>query len=114
MRIVNRATFMQMPANTFFKQAFEPWAWQDLMIKFDSLETDFVSMGLDWPEGAHEGPHHQWDTMLEAGASVPLDVDAAGRDGYFEDNAIFMVYEVEDLIRLRKLIDDAISTAQAA
>lgn len=43
------------------------------------------------------------DDMMRNGASYPLDLESAGRHGLFERDAIFMVYEQEDVLRPRDL-----------
>jgi hypothetical protein len=48
------------------------------------------------------------DEMLERGASFPME-DAVSRDGLHEEDALFLVFEKDDLLKLRDMIDKAIS-----
>lgn len=50
-----------------------------------------------------------WNEMEATGKSFPLDDEATGRDGLFDEDAIFLIYEISDLVKLRVMIDACIS-----
>ncbi len=86
MRIVSRKEFLSLPSGTLFCQCAEPWAFNDLHVKFDSLiwsedANDFVCMPL---ANIEANSSEQWSERLEDmdinGASYPLDLDMAGRE----------------------------------
>lgn len=111
MKIVNLEAFRALPPCTFFRK-FQPMITGDLEIKFETWEVDFISMHVDMPE--HNGSDQLFarlEEMLETGASYPLEIDMAGRDGLFEEEQMFLIYEREDLLRLSGLIDMAIKAA---
>lgn len=111
MRIVNRKDFLLLPSGTLFCQCDQRWAFDELHVKFDTIfidtdgDGDFVSMPFTAVESDSS---EQWlnrlDEMADQGASYPLDLDAAGRDGLFERRALFLVFEKEDVTRLRDFL----------
>lgn len=116
MRIVGRKEFMQLPSGTLFCQCANRWAIDDLQVKFDSMIfsddcDDFVSMPFTCFEADSS---EQWIDRIEAmaneGASFPLDLDAAGRDGLFNRDALFLVFETQDVVNLRDFLTSIIPT----
>ena len=108
MRIVDRKTFLAMPAGTIFAQG-KQWYFGNLEVKGGTIgENDFGYFDPCWVD-AHESGEAvaRLDEMLSTGRSYPM-TDGFGRDGSFEDDAIFMIFERDDLIRFRKHIDIAI------
>lgn len=113
MRIVNRIEFLKLPPGTLFCQCDGPWAFDDLHIKYDSLiwdadgDGDFVSMPFTIIEnGDSEQYFARLDEMHQLGASYPLDLEFAGRDGCFVKEALFLVYEQADVEKLRDFFTD--------
>ena len=113
MKIVNRPQFMELPPGTLYRKFITEFAFEELEVKFESLPSeknpeygDFVCMPLsdiDW-----NGPNGMFDRledMMEKGASYPLDLDCAGRDGCFEREAMFLVYEKDDVVALRNFLN---------
>lgn len=103
MKIVDLQAFIQMPGGTVF-QKVEPQAAGALEVLELGLKADFVASPISQPEfeGANsmEGISDKWDEM-EAGGSAPLAYGhASARDGLFENQQLFAVYERQDLERL--------------
>lgn len=113
MRVYNRKAFMELPEGTLYLKGV-PWAFDGLSLKHDTLRKD-NGEAFDWVYtdlayiGATDSGElgSRCDEMLEAGASYPLN-DSAGRDGFFDDEDIMMVYEKDDLLALRGYIDEAL------
>lgn len=125
MRIVNRQQFMELPSGTIYRKFTTPYAFQEIEVKFDSYTlpngkyidpstgqcSDFVCMGLaevEWDETSQM--FERLDEMMEQGASYPLDLDCAGRDGCFEPEAMFLVFERDDVIKLRDFLTELLAT----
>lgn len=112
MRIVNRQKFMELPSGTLYRKFIKPYSFDDVKVKYDSLKSadnsqysDFVCMPLGDVEFDCTGQYFErLDDMMYQGISYPLDLDCAGRDGCFEQDAMFLVYERDDLIKLRDFI----------
>lgn len=102
MRIVDRKAFLAMPAGTVYVQYVHQWVCDDIRVKGETWTDDWQELILTDIDTT--APHHEvLDIMLATGQSEALDLDAWGRDGMFEPNAVFLVYEKPDLIKLRDL-----------
>ncbi len=112
MRIVNLEQFRALPEWTVFRK-FRPMVAEDLQFKFETWEHDFICMPVDMPEShSSEQLFDRLGEMLATGVSYPLNVDCAGRDGLFDKEQLFLIYEKADLAALRGLIDSAIEHAE--
>lgn len=96
MKLVDRKTFMSMPAGTLFRKVPEPWIIEPLSIKGDTMGADFGYMELAQPETFSGedfiAPLHD----LEVGGSRKLETDGYGRDGVFQDTDMFLVLDDDD------------------
>lgn len=107
MKIVDRKTFLAMPAGTIYCKGV-PWAFDGITIKGSSLTNDWSYLDMAWPSAFDSGEASQiLDSSLQDGTSFPCE-DAFGRDGCFDDEAVFLIFEKEDLKALRGRIDDAL------
>lgn len=111
MRIVNRKEFLKMPAGTVFSK-YVPCAFDGLQIKvsepgdYGNADFDFDELigALECVVGDEYGDNCE---EMEKGASLPVDFEYTGRDGLFEDEQLFGIYEREDV---EKLISRLIKT----
>ncbi|WP_276122676.1 hypothetical protein [Pararhizobium qamdonense] len=114
MKIVDRKTFLTLPAGAVYCQASQPYGWDDIRIKSDTAFTEGTG---DWYEtsltnieaSGSDELFDRWDDMKNNGVSYPLDIETVGRDGLFQSQAIFLVYEKEDLAKLRDFFVKAVS-----
>ncbi|WP_155291669.1 hypothetical protein [Rhodococcoides fascians] len=107
MKIISRAELMQQPPGTLYWElnltthGYNPI---DLCILGESFDNghngDFFTHGIRSPE--HEDSVEMWereDDMLTNGASYRVDMVHA-RDGLFDANAKYMIYEAGDITAL--------------
>ncbi len=107
MRVVDRKAFLALPAGTIYCKG-EPWAFGSICIKDDSLENDWIYLDPAWPSAFDPGEACAlMQASLDGGPSFPCE-DAMGRDGCFDDTAVFLIFEKADLETLRSHIDRAI------
>ena len=111
MRIVDRQTFLSLPAGTlYFKYA--PHAFGDLGIK-DATIYDADNQGIDWfyqsldsiDDGADSTD--RWEILHQAattGSRFAMNFDIQDRDGLFDEDQLFAVFELPDTINLIKRI----------
>lgn len=107
MRVVDRETFLALPPGTLFAK-FEPDVFGPLQLKADTCGEDFVCVELIPSfEGVRDcGDWHEvLDRMVAGEASPPLRYDSYGRDGYFDRDQLFAVFEERDV---RALLDHII------
>ena len=123
MRIVDRKTFLALPPGTIYAK-YEPCVVEEtMMIKGDTL-VGFKQEPIDWfyedlgnpldLEGHDEagGPvgHEGLEAMREKGVSIP-NVRCGGRDGCFNDDQMFLVWERGDVLRMQDQINETLATA---
>jgi len=117
MRIFRRDDFMNLPAGVLYSKG-KPWYFDGLMRKDETIEVDQgrpidwlyqdlvnIDMGADSGEWADRLEH-----MLEYGSSQPME-DGTSRDGCFDEDELFLVFEPADLVRLQAIISDALKIA---
>jgi hypothetical protein len=94
----------------------KPWAFEQLLFKGDTLHAadghavDWYSIDFCWPDGNDSGEADDTlilDIMLETGESRAMRVSQC-RDGCFDDDDVFMVFEQDDLLKVRSMIDEAL------
>ncbi len=99
MKIVDRTAFMAMPAGTVFAK-YKPCYFEELSIKEDSTESDFYVQDLI-PMFVSNGGSEDWFDTLQAAEdgtpTPPLDYNLIGRDGCFDADQLFAVFERHDV-----------------
>ena len=98
MKIVNLSTFRSLPANTVFSK-YQPCCFEDLCIKGETLDHDFLVQQIaDAIEcsGSDEFVDKLYHAA-ETGESVGFDFECEGRDGLYETEQLFAVWEPDDV-----------------
>ncbi|WP_278438339.1 hypothetical protein [Pseudomonas oryzihabitans] len=118
MRIVNRQAFLAMPAGTVFSK-YEPCMFGNLEIKGESnanahgVLTDFWSQDL---AGALQADStEEFEEACDraaAGESIQLDLESQGRDGLYDRDQLFAVWEPDDVRALIQRLQRALIEAQ--
>lgn len=110
MKVYNRKDFLNLPQGTIFCKGTK-WYFDNISVKGSSLNNDFVYVDLCNIEANDTG---QWVDRLEEsllkGVSFPINKDSA-RDGMFDDNSVFLVFEKEDLKYLIDIMKISITIA---
>lgn len=107
MRVVDRKTFLTLPAGTIYCKG-APWAFDTICIKDDSLANDWIYLNPAWPSAHDSGEAVELlETSIATGSSFPCE-DAFGRDGCFNEKDVFLIFEMEDLFSLKNRIETAI------
>lgn len=101
MRIVTRKEFLMMPSGTLFMK-YEPQIFGELKIKEESYENDFNYVSLDNIKTISDVDESRILSEMESDSSLSYGVDfyTASRDGLFEEDQLFAVYEQDDLLAL--------------
>lgn len=115
MKIYNRKDFLNLPEGTIFSKGRE-WFFHDFMVKGETLKNEINDVDYDdflyldlmiiQSEGSDD-LFNKLDDMKKKGKSYPINEDV-GRDGMYEKEDLFLVFEKEDLISLREYITTAI------
>jgi hypothetical protein len=97
MKIVDRKTFLALPAGTVFSK-FEPNIICETMIKGDTVAgVDFYYSNLTSLHVPNSGEWIEQIDRLVAGEAVPLDFESECRDGCFDMHQMFAVWEQCDI-----------------
>lgn len=117
MKIYRRAAFLELPAGVIYAKG-KPWHFNDLAQKHETIlddngtAMDFTYVDLVAIKMGHDSGEYfaRLDRMLEAGESYPMEDDLS-RDGCFDDEDLFLVYEAADLQRLTAIVGSARSVS---
>lgn len=123
MKIVDRLTFLAMPAGTVYAKwseqpadgSFTNLNYEEVAIKWDTVVAgaDFVTQDLFPSFDGVSGSETLFDvfqSMLAGETSPPVDYDCAGRDGLFDKDQLFAVWSIEDTEKLVALLQEALAT----
>lgn len=107
MKIYNRKDFLELPEGTFFAKGCQ-WVIEGFCIKGETWKSEFSDflyhdlVSIEY----HDSIQHfdRLEEMLEKGVSYPIN-DSISRDGSFNGEDVFLVFERQDLLEIKKLID---------
>ena len=105
MKIVNRETFLNMPDGTVYSK-YEPCNFGELSIMGGRCGNDYIDQSITtpWFQGCHDSG--SWfdvlDKIQNGEPSPRMDFDCAGRDGFFDADQLFAVWEKQDILDLIK------------
>ena len=116
MKILSRKEFMKTPIGTVFSY-YEPTIFHELMIKASDLsqrwETDFL---YDPIIGAVKNVSSEDFALkceqMEKGESMLMDFEYTGREGLFDQEQLFAVYEKGDVEKLIKRLQETLLQKQ--
>jgi hypothetical protein len=100
-KIINLKEFRKMPAGTIFMK-YEPCVFGDLRSKGETWDRDFLYENITSDFDALDSGEMADKLFLckKEGVSIVLDFDIGSRDGMFDDEQLFAVYERKDIINL--------------
>lgn len=99
-----------MPAGTVFCK-YKPCYFGSLQMKTQTAEHDFYSIELVAKVYFEKDSSEMFDTLDKAqkdGSSFKLDVDSDCRDGFFENDQLYGIYEKEDIEKLIEKLKEAL------
>jgi hypothetical protein len=113
MKIVDRATFLKMPAGTVY-QKYESCFFDSINVKGDTCgENDWVYLcGIeqpDFPEATDSASWFGCCWAMEKGESKDLYFEVSERDGLFDEDQLFAVWEPDDIRGLIGVLEDALA-----
>ncbi len=101
MKIIDREAFLQMPKGTVFSE-YEPCIFTGLFVKNNNpdpkFDDYFEQQLIGNVECNDSGAFVEaLDTAQSSGTSFSLDFDVSGRNGMFDNDQLYAVYEQEDI-----------------
>jgi hypothetical protein len=119
MRIVKHQEFLTLPSGTFFSYHGSIKGTEStgtgLCIKFNSLHgngrrnIDFIYLEVTGDQiipsdGSDCGSGAELEMLI--GRSVPADFTGTKRDGLFDSDALYLIYEKDDMLRMVEKIKE--------
>lgn len=111
MKIINREQFLKLPRGVLYAK-YAPCYFENLAIKdeYEHFINDWYFQELIEIETKD---NEDFSEVLfraeETGESIGLDYNCVSRDGLYEENQLFAVFEKEDVINLIKLLQNSVS-----
>jgi hypothetical protein len=100
MRILNRKDFLNTPSGTLWSY-YEPCIFRDLNVKTSDnkdYENDFVYFSLIAEfDSCSSGEFAEKCQRMELGESIAQSFEETSREGLYEDEQLFLVYEQDDI-----------------
>lgn len=94
MKIVSRNEFLLLPSGTLYSR-YVPQVVTGFEIKGDSFHNDWYFRDILGEVGGDSTTNEFED--MEKGMHFPLCLNIEQRDGLFEQDAMFLIYEPEDI-----------------
>jgi hypothetical protein len=110
MKIVNRKEFLKMPIGTVFSE-FDGYNFNDMLVKHETIDNgiediDYWEMSMIANLKNKEGDDY-CDT-LERIMKEPVETEISlGRNGLFDQDQLYAIYETEDIDLLIQILRDA-------
>lgn len=100
MKIVNRKEFLEMPRGTVYSK-YEPTIFDELCVKMSDSEDGW---GNDWiylslTDGFIKGTEHDVGDLIGL-EHFEFDMEGTVRDGLFDNDQLFAVYDENDILKL--------------
>lgn len=113
MKIVNRRAFLALPAGTVFAK-YHPCTFWEFSIKTGNSPTnDFYCSAIvsAIESSGCEAFGRKLDAAEHGGVSLPMDFESSGRDGEFNLDQLFAVWEPADVEGLISRLQWALAEA---
>ena len=112
MKIVGLEEFRALPEGAVFAK-FQPDVFDDLCIKGETWDVDFLYSSLT--DDIECDSSTERDELLDLarleGRSIKMAFDQEGRDGCFDDDQLFAVWEHSDVVGLMFKLNESLSRA---
>lgn len=114
MKIINRVDFLALPENTIFSK-YEPCYIHEMEIKGETWNNDFLVQQVHDAVKADSSAEYTeiLDRCQKTGESFEMDFHCQDRDGMFENEQLFVVWEKRDIENLIKRLQECLSEAQS-
>lgn len=112
MKIIDKNTLRDMPAGTLYSR-YEPCCFHDLEI-FEGpfAENDFIYSFLSAPDiNGSGGDSSDFMKEMENGESHEVELNSTGRDGRYDDDELFAIWEKSDVQALIAKLNDSLERA---
>ena len=105
MKIINRNEFLKLPSYTLYSK-YEPCIFDDICIKGESMiwdsGNDFIYTPIADVVDSSSSSNF-YDKLADAvdnKTSLSVDLECGSRDGLYDDDQLFAIWEKEDIQKL--------------
>lgn len=113
MKVIDRKAFLALPPETLFSK-YQPCVFEDLCIKGDTiLENDFCYQSITDAIACNSSDDFT-DILSRAEIteeSIQMDFDCQGRDGCFDSEQLFAIWERSDVEALIQRLQRVVGVA---
>jgi hypothetical protein len=118
MRLVKRPEFMTLPAGTMAAPLLQKWVFGEPFIKGDTLfdtlgakAFDFDMLEPNWVEAddSDEAIDRLEEMYADSSVSYPAQM-SVGREGLYDDDRVYLVYEAADVVALVQALGLGVQT----
>ena len=114
MKVLSKAAFLDLPVGTLFMKGSENGFYQ-LGVKGETIRSETGPLYddfffLDLQNTCFNGGECAIEHLLESGASMSIR-DSYGKDGDYNPDALFLVYQPDDLKVLARIISAALAAS---
>jgi hypothetical protein len=114
MQIVDRKTFLEMPANTIFSK-YSPCSFGDLQIMGGAYgENDFLC--ASFADAIKVDDSNRFLSVLlraqESGEEVRMEFENYGRDGLYDNDQLFAVWDQIDVIGMIRVLLGVVAVSE--
>jgi len=108
MRLYRRKNFLKLPSGIIFSCGY-PFIFKGFSVKGESFKNDYESIQLEWVEGDDDVEQfNKLSKMLYEESSYEMENDFV-REGDFNEEIVFLVFEPKDLKKIIKYWEYAIN-----
>ena len=108
MKIINKQEFLRRPRGTIYRE-YRPCVFGPLCIKWDTVGNDFYYIEIGQPGAPDSTDIMDVCKKMENGENVGIDLEVATRDSMFDDNQLYAVFSVADMIILHRMLNIVIN-----
>lgn len=123
MKVLTRAEFLALEGPLLYSTWRKDWGHPDqsIEIKYQTMGNDWVCQGLDplfssIPEHPEVKEHDVWDYVAyrDYKGSIKIDLEFAGRDGCFDEDDRYVVFEANDVAEVLRKVNECYQQAVLA
>ena len=109
MKIITRDEFLKLGERVLYSK-YEPCVFEEMLIKENSIDNDWFYSEIRSAIKC-SGSGEMSDLLFKAeedGISLDMDFDMQSRDGCFEEDELFAIYEKKDIEQLIEKLKECI------
>jgi hypothetical protein len=116
MKLLNREEFLKLPEGTLYAKYYQD-LFGDICVKDASIGAeeeigDFYTMPLiNISDDVFDNDHSDASDSFVKTMQCDLDFDCYGRDGFFDKDQLFAVFEAKELSEITKILQTVLKLA---